>query len=220
MEADTDSLPHKIALEIAENIIEGKLQSNGDLNSLYLSTRFKTSRTPVREAMLMLEKTGLVEVPQRRRPRVVKLTSKDISDIYALRAKLYAIVADLVVQNASEAEIQRLSDLIHTMREAFSKRDIDAYFWANVMFHTECAHYTKNTALHRLIDSLGVQVLRLRHASMSLSGRMERSMEDHSRLMRAYQERDEVLARALSESIILGALRSLQSFLSARDGSI
>lgn len=220
IDTEADSLPYKIALDVAESIIENKLQSNADLNSLYLATRFKTSRTPVREALLMLEKTGLVAVPYRRRPHVVKLTLKDISNIYTLRAKLYAIVADLVVVNASEAQVQRLERIIQAMRSAFAKDDIDRYFWTNVLFHTESALYTGNHALHRSIDSLGVQVLRLRHVSMSLPGRIERSMDDHSRLLRAYQERDGALAGALSQSIILGALRSLESALGARSGAI
>ena len=41
-----------------------------DLNSVELATRFGTSRTPVREALMLLEKEGLVEIPPRRRPRV------------------------------------------------------------------------------------------------------------------------------------------------------
>lgn len=67
-----DSLVGKIAADIARAIADGDLLPGADLNSVELAARFGTSRTPVREALMLLEKEGLVEIPPRRRPRVAR----------------------------------------------------------------------------------------------------------------------------------------------------
>ena len=53
------------------------------------------------------------------------------------------------------------------------------------------------------LDGLGIQELKLRHSTMSVPGRMQRSLDDHRRLFTAYRENDSVLASALSQSIVL-----------------
>ena len=65
-----DSLVAQIAGDVGLRIIEGELLPGDEVNSVDLAKQFGTSRTPVREALLMLEKHRMVEVPARRRPRV------------------------------------------------------------------------------------------------------------------------------------------------------
>ena len=67
------SIADEIAVAVATEIIEGRLSPGDDLNSVDLARMFSTSRTPVREALLMLEREGFVEIAARRRPRVARL---------------------------------------------------------------------------------------------------------------------------------------------------
>jgi DNA-binding GntR family transcriptional regulator len=72
----------RVATWVALGIIEGRLRPGSDLNSVDLSERFRTSRTPVREALMLLEQEGLVEIRARRRPRVAEFTLTKIREIY------------------------------------------------------------------------------------------------------------------------------------------
>ena len=96
------SLVGNIAATIASDIVAGRLRAGADLNSDELARRFQTSRTPVREALLMLEKEGLVEIESRRRPRVKRWTRSEVRELYLVRAALYALVAELIVANAPD----------------------------------------------------------------------------------------------------------------------
>ena len=58
----------QVATWVGLGIIEGRLRPGQDLNSVDLSHRFNSSRTPVREALMLLEQEGLVEIRARRRP--------------------------------------------------------------------------------------------------------------------------------------------------------
>lgn len=206
-----DSLVATISEWVGRGIIEGRLRPDDDLNSVELARRFNTSRTPVREALMLLEKEGLVEVLARRRPRVAHTTLDMVREIYAIRANLHGLVAERVATLVDERGLTELRALVETMGAAAEEQDVDRYFWSNVAFHERAAEAANNPTLQRILDSLGLRVLQLRHRTMSLPNRMLQSIEDHRRLVRAFQEHDTVLANALARSIVLGALSALES---------
>src|SRR6478736_6265295 len=93
---------------VARGIIEGRLQPGDDLNSVDLAKRFHVSRTPVREALFVLDREGLVDWSPRRRPRVSALSLTDAREIYELRALLYGQVSLAIVASASDDDIESL----------------------------------------------------------------------------------------------------------------
>jgi DNA-binding GntR family transcriptional regulator len=206
---EPESLVNTIVLTTAREIIEGRVSPGAPIDSLNLAKRYQTSRTPVREALIALQRQGLVDIEPRRRPRVSVLSKQQIREIYELRAELHTLVARKVVANLNAQSLELLSNRINTMRQASERGDVDDYFWANVEFHDLAANIAGDMTLKRVIYGLGLQVLRLRHAGMAVPGRMERSATDHLRLLLAYQEADADLAAALSRSLVLGGLAAL-----------
>ena len=94
-----DSLVGSIAEWIGRAIIEGRLQPGDDLIALDLSRQFHTSRTPVREALLLLEKEGLVTIPPHRRAYVTRISLSEVREIYQVRASLLMLAAELMFRN-------------------------------------------------------------------------------------------------------------------------
>jgi len=209
LEDRKESLVARIALDVGMRIIEGELEPGGDVNSVELSTRFETSRTPVREALVLLEKQGLVEIPARRRPRVAQLSEAPVEEIYAARALLTGLAARRVCERASEDQLADLGDKLTVMRAAVAAGDANAYFWANVDYNDLVVDVTGDAVLGDLLDSLGLRVLQLRHRSMTYPRRMEQSLADHERCYEAYRQRDAELATALSSAIVNDAYRVL-----------
>lgn len=208
---ETDSLVGRIAEWVGLSIIEGRLAPGDDLNSVDLASRFSTSRTPVREALMLLAKEGLVEIPPRRRPHVARLTLADVRAIYQVRASLYALVAELILAPGVEPDLGALQPHLTQMEETASGGDLDGYFWANVAFRDVETALCGNSQVGRMLDSLMLRTLQLRRLSLSLPGRVDQSLADHQRLMRAYQERDVALAVALKRSIVYGGLRAIEN---------
>ena len=206
----SDSLVINIAEEIGSAIIEGRLNPGADLNSVDLAERFKTSRTPVREAMMLLQKEGLVEILPRRRPRVSKLSIKEVREIYQVRANLYGLVAELIVTQATDEAIQSLQPFLDQMAMAAEKEDLDAYFWPNVAFQDTETTICGNQQVKRILDSLMLRMLQLRYLSLSTPGRLKQSLEDHERLLRAYKERDAALAVAIKRGIVMRGLANIE----------
>ena len=207
---ESDSLVGRIAQWVGLAIIEGRLAPGADLNSVDLSDQFNTSRTPVREALMLLEKEGLVEIPPRRRPRVAPLDIEKVREIYQVRASLYGLVAELIIARGTEADIGTLQPHLEQMEEAAGAGDLDGFFWANVAFRDAETVLCGNSQVRRMLDSLMLPTLQLRHLSLSLPGRVEQSLADHRRLLRAYRDRDLPLAVALKRSIVLGGLTAIE----------
>lgn len=195
---------------VARSIIEGRLLAGADLNSVELARRFNVSRTPVREALFVLSREGLVDWSPRRRPRVSSVSLQDVREIYQLRALLYAEVSRGIVERATDSDIASLWQVHARVAECAARGDVDGYFWANVDFRDEELRVCGNAIYKEVLDSMRMRINRLRRLSTSLPGRLQRSCSDHQRLCEAYAERDAVLAAALNRSIVLSALQAIE----------
>jgi len=203
------SLVDRMVEDLARQIIDGTLPPGADVNSVELARRFNSSRTPVREALLTLQREGLVDIPARRRPRVAPVTITQARELYEIRAGLHALVSELIV--ARDPDLSVLRAWQARLREDALAGDVDAYFWHNVTFRQAEAEAAGNRELTRLLGSLGLRTLQLRHVSLSLPGRLDRSVEDHERLLEAYADRDATLAVALTRSIIMTGLHAIEA---------
>ena len=205
------SLVGIIALWVARSMLRGDLKPGDDLSSVKLAHRFNTGRTPAREALVLLANDGLVEVPARRRSRVATLDTTTVEEIYRLRAHLQSLTVRRAAELADKSDLATLAINLERMISAAEAQDLDSFFWANVAFHERETDAARDATLKRMLDSLGLRVLLLRYQTMSLQGWMSASLEDHQRLLRAYEERDAKLASVLAPAIIEGAYRSLIS---------
>lgn len=208
---DRPSLAARIACEVGAEIIEDIRHPGDDLNSVELARHYRTSRTPIREALMLLEKEGLVEMPARRRPRVAKLNLKEIREIYRARANLLELIAGDIARDAPIDEIRTLKPYLVRMREAVEAQDVTAFFWASVDFHERNGELAKNRTVKRIIDSLLLRTLRLRRIGLSQPGRLQQSYNDLERLYRAYEDKDSNLAAALIGSNQLNGLAVIES---------
>ena len=208
-----DSLVIDIACTIGAEILDGTLSPGRDLNSVDLADRFGTSRTPVREALVILEKEGLVEISPRRRPRVADHGRGEIREIYRVRAAMLGLCASEACEHASSEELAELRQIVTLMQKAARKGDRDAYYWGNVRFHERFAELARNRTLLRQLDSLVLRSLRFRRLTLAKPERVSRSIADHSRLVVALEDRDPVLASAMASANVLGALKMLEAML-------
>lgn len=215
---ERSSLVNEIACVVGAEILEGMRRPGSDLNSVELARRFRTSRTPTREAVVILEKEGLVEILPRRRPRVADLSIPEIREIYRVRAAMLGLIAAEVARLATDDEIAELRTILRGMEQADGAVDRDGYYWGNVSFHERFADMARNKTLQRILESLVLRSLRLRRVTLSSAGRMHRSLADHARLVDALEDRDGELASALIKANVLGALKVLEQLLADGDG--
>ena len=187
----------QVAVWVGLGVIEGRLRPGQDLNSVDLSHRFNSSRTPVREALMLLEQEGLVEIRARRRPRVAEITPEGVRQIYEVREHLLELVGRLVAAHANEADLADLRQRVGRMREQADRGDVDEYFWSHVALQERMTEIAGNATLKQILDSLALRTLILRHASLETAGRLPVSVAAQEQIPQALEDHDADLAAML-----------------------
>jgi DNA-binding GntR family transcriptional regulator len=207
----------QVATWVGLGIIEGRLRPGQDLNSVDLSRRFKSSRTPVREALMLLEQEGLVEIRARRRPRVAEYSPEAVRQIYEVREHLLALVGRLVALKASEADLAELRQRVGVMREQADSGDVDGYFWSHVALQERMTVIAGNTTLKGILDSLALRTLILRHASLQKPGRLPRSVDAQEQILEVLEAHDADLAAMLLSRATRAAYAAIEQSPWARN---
>jgi DNA-binding GntR family transcriptional regulator len=217
---DRPSLVASIASEVGAEIVEGCIPPGHDLNTVELSKQYKTSRTPVREALILLEAEGLVEIPPRKRPRAKVHTIEEVREVYRTRAALLAFVAGEVAKLADEKDIATLRGVLEEMSAASQRDDIRAYIWLSVKFNDYNTQIARNSTVKRIIDSLLLRTLAIRRLNLSQPSRFEQSLADHIRLVDAYENHDSYLAAAILRANHVAALATVESYYKQTDSLV
>jgi DNA-binding GntR family transcriptional regulator len=124
-----------------------------------LSARFGVSRTPLREALALLDNERLVKIVARRGVFIVRKTKAEILEMIAVWAALESMAARLVAEAASDADIEALHHLVEAHPQGDPLADIGAYSEANILFHQAIIKASGNPliadieALHHLVEA-------------------------------------------------------------------
>ncbi|EQB14287.1 GntR family transcriptional regulator [Novosphingobium lindaniclasticum] len=195
-----DLLVGQIAAEVARDITEGRLLPGADLNSVELASRFNTSRTPIREALMLLEKEGLVEILPRRRPRVAHISLAEIAELYDIRAVLNGFMIRKFIENASGEDLDEMDAILAKLRTEAARRDVPSFLATRTALHNFWVDRCGNSSLQRLLRSwkMRMSVTRL---GGDVSREFDRILLDNERLAIACREHDSALGVALITSM-------------------
>jgi DNA-binding GntR family transcriptional regulator len=170
-----------------------------------LAEQLGVSRTPVREAVAMLEQEGLVKSLPRRGIMVLKKTKNEVVEMIQAWAALESMAARLAVERASDAEIGRLRLLFKAFDEAHKPSDhVGEYSSANLLFHQTLIGLSKSQLLVEMTDNLLLHVRGIRQMTIGREDRASRSIVDHLQIIEALEQRDIALAERLSREHTLG----------------
>ena len=141
--------------ELLEEILEGDLQPGTILVESALGQRFGVSRTPVREALRMLEQDGVLERVNRGM-RVRQTSAEEVLEIYSVRAILESAAARFAAQNRTDYDLATLERLLRTMHET---KDLPPEEMASInrSYHRAIWQAGKNRTLSDLLERLAVQ---------------------------------------------------------------
>jgi DNA-binding GntR family transcriptional regulator len=101
---------------IRRRILDARMAAGSVISQVQLAEELEVNRTPLREALRMLQREGLVTGEYNRRARVAHLTSEDLEELYALRIVQEACAIRLTVPRMSDDELDRLDWLLAQMR--------------------------------------------------------------------------------------------------------
>ncbi|HEX9523125.1 MAG TPA: GntR family transcriptional regulator [Reyranella sp.] len=174
------------------------------LDERQLAQDFGISRTPVREAMVQLEREGFVRSVPRRGVYVVRKTKSEVIELIQAWAALESMAARLITQSASNADIAGLRRMFTTFEGDKLHAKLDEYSEVNIAFHQAIIELSGNQVLIRLAENLFTHMRMIRGSTIGEDDRVERSIRDHMNIIHALEARDTERAEDLVRQHALG----------------
>lgn len=183
---------------LREAIVSGRLQPGERLGEEHLARSLGVSRTPVREALLRLETEHLALREQRRGAVVRGVREEEVLEVYAVRASLDGLAAELAAANADPADHARLRWLNDRLADAAGRLEFETMAELNIQFHEALCEAARNTMLLRFMRQIHDWVRRFGETTLSAADRAEYALAEHRAMLDAVARGEASLAERLA----------------------
>lgn len=187
---------------LRQGILKGELKPGERLMEIHLANRLGVSRTPIREAIRMLELEGLVTMVPRKGAEVARISKQDLRDVLEVRRSLDSLAVSLACDRITDEEKQALLKAENEFEKAITTKDATTIAEADVKFHDVILKASKNGRLVQMVNNLAERVYRYRLEYIKDSRNHERLIEEHRRIMEFVEAGDAKNARNAIETHI------------------
>ena len=168
-------------------IFDGTFADGDRLDEVQLATRFSVSRTPVREALLRLAQSGLVEQMPRRGVFVRQPGPVELIEMFEVMAELEAVCARLAATRITDTALRDLHATNERCNAAVDAQDADGYYRENERFHAILYRQSGNGFLEQECLRLHRRLQPFRRVQLGLRGRLRQSMSEHEAIVAALE---------------------------------
>ena len=147
---------------LREAILRGELKPGERLMELQLASQLGVSRTPIREAIRMLEQEGLAVTMPRKGAEVAKMTLKGMEDVLEIRAALDELACQLACRRITEEQLMRLETAKKNFEVSLKSGVVKTIAEADMGFHDVIYEATENPKLVNMLNNLREQIYRYR----------------------------------------------------------
>ncbi|HEY3730466.1 MAG TPA: GntR family transcriptional regulator [Steroidobacteraceae bacterium] len=182
------------------------------LDERQLTQALGVSRTPVREALSILEQEGFVRTIPRRGIFIVRKSKREIIEMIQVWAALEGMSARLATLHAPDDEIAKLRHLFDEFVNTLPSEHITEYSDANIAFHQMVIRLGGSQLIADATKNLFIHVRAIRRVTISQDNRAARSIVDHLNIIEALERRDTELAERLSREHTLGLAAHVERY--------
>ncbi len=184
---------------IKEEIVCLKIKPGERLFEAHLAKKLEMGRTPVREAILMLENEKLVICDEKLGYIVRKLTREEAYDYFAIRQVIEDFAIPLIVKGLTDKTIAELEQNIEKAKECIEKNDFPNIIRFETEFHWILYRTTNSKVFIEVISGIVDKFQWLRAIGLSAPGGAQESLDGHMKIFSAYKARDISAIRRLTE---------------------
>lgn len=168
---------------LREAILKGELKPGERLMELQLASKLGVSRTPIREAIRMLEQEGLAVTVPRKGAEVAKMTEKDMKDVLQVREALDELAAGIACEQITEEELVKLRETMVEFEDSTKTGNIKKIAEADVKFHDIIYEATRNPKLVNMVNNLREQMYRYRVEYLKDEKNYPVLLEEHKQIV-------------------------------------
>ena len=177
---------------LRKEILHGNLKPGERLMEIQLANRLGVSRTPVREAIRMLELEGLVINMPHKGAQVAKITEKDLQDVLEVREGLEEMAVRLACERITDEELHELYEASRTFEKLAraENSDVTRLAEADEAFHAIIYRASCNRRLVQLINNLREQMFRYRVEYLKDAANRDSLIREHDELWESLRRKD------------------------------
>lgn len=192
---------------LRKKILDGTVPPGTVLSQVQLAQEIGVSRTPLREALRMLQEEGLVLAEHNHRVRVADLDIGELESFYASRIMLESLAIALSVPRLTQDDFDKLASALDQMHAASERRDMQSWDEGNRQFHAALSSYTEGQLRETIKRSIDASERYRRIKLQNLSRSWEVAEVEHQAIFEACRKgnRDaavDLLARHLARTAL------------------
>lgn len=214
MSSSQRAATEQVAAILRDRIIKGELAPLERIVERRLSAELNVSRTPVREALKLLEADGLIEINLHRGALVSEYRSEDAHNLFDVIATLEGLAAERLATRITPEGMQYLEDLHGAMLEHHRLGRTPDYFDLNTIIHDYIVGQSDNPVLVEMWERLMIRARRGRYLAIMDPERFQEAVDEHEALMRALRARDAREASKLWQQHLRNTGRTVANVLS------
>jgi len=176
--------------QLREWIEDGTLAPGEAVKDVEIAGRLGVSRTPVREALQMLEQLGLIETEPSRHTRIAQVDPRDAALLYPPLAVLLVESVEQAAPIATQADLEAMNAANEHLLQAVERADANAARTADYAFHDVLVRRASNPYLTSAIDLLHVHSRRLDTLYFTHLGPSHESYQEHCEILEALEAGD------------------------------
>ncbi|MGP6088002.1 GntR family transcriptional regulator [Antarctobacter jejuensis] len=184
------TLPEQIATRLRRDILRGVLAPGTAVKERDHAAEMGVSRTPLREAIRMLAKEGLVQLRPARSPIVSRPSFEQVAFNIEVMSALEVLSARLTCARATDAQIDEIAAVAERMERDYDTLDMLDVFEIDMSFHRAIAEAAGNPVLAEMHQSLLARLWRARYLSASRKRSRDRVLRQHAEIVAGLRARD------------------------------
>ncbi len=197
----------QVHAHLRQMILDGTVPPGMVLSQVQLAQEIGVSRTPLREALRMLQEEGLVVSEYNHRVRVADIDIGELESFYASRIMLESLAISLTVPCLTQDDFDQLASALDQMHAASERRDMQSWDEGNRQFHAVLSFYTEGQLRETIKRSIDASERYRRIKLQNLARSWEVAEVEHTAIFEACREgnRDaavELLARHLARTAL------------------
>ena len=185
----------EIYQDLWQKIINFDLFPGSRVTETELAVEYKTSRTPIREALKRLEVEGLVTVRPKQGCFVRQVDIALISDYYTMRVALEAMTIELAIENMTDEELQTLAESWNPQNAKKHRNDLEYIKQFEESFHMDIARGSKNPVLLQYLEDVNNHIRPIRVLGFPDVKSIKDTYDEHYEIIRLIQKRDVLKAK-------------------------
>ncbi len=205
----SNSLSVRVFEELEESILNGIIKPGENLIEMKLCSELGVSRTPVREAVRMLEQKGLVQIIPNKGAVVLGISEKDLEDIYAIRMYIEGLGSRWAAANITEEQIRELTEIVDLQEFYQRKNAMEHINQLDSQFHERVFAYSNSRTLQHTLSHLHHMIQYYRQRSFRSDGRAEKAIKEHRQILEALANHDQDAAEKLTVEHVVHAKENL-----------